>query len=170
MSEVLSLRKGSVTKEKKWGSCLNFVCRFPVVLDTSFPQALTPPLQVVPSETPTSLVLPPLASFFQCLFCASGLFKLIQTLPQRLACLLGLLAFRSVSAMSLFTGYGRSSRRGRKKETPQNQQPLFQYANNMLCCLHQIRPILADSLIFRWDTMIPLLHWQMSFRFTLFSM
>jgi hypothetical protein len=46
-------------RKEKWGFVFEFCIQAPGVLDTSFPEALTPPLQVVPS-----LVLPPLASFF----------------------------------------------------------------------------------------------------------
>jgi len=54
------------------------------------PHVPTLPLQVVPSETSTAallLLVSFLFLFFQCLLCASGLFKLIQTLPWRFACL-----------------------------------------------------------------------------------
>lgn len=138
----------------------------------SLPQAPTLPLKVVPTETSTPFLLPPLPLFFQCLLCASGLFKLIQTLPWRfacfLACLLGLLAFPSTPAMSLFTGYRRAWKKeglGAEKKTLPKQKPLFHYANNMLCCLHRTHPTVADLLILRWDKTTPWLHWLMSFSF-----
>lgn len=135
------------------------------------PHAPTLPLEVVPPETSTSVLLP-LASIFLVPLMCLWVFKLIQTLPWRFACLfaclLGLLAFRSTPAMSLFTGTKRREKE-RGKKIPPKQKPLFHYANNMLCSLHRIYPIFADLLILRWDKMTSWLHWQMRFSFhTLF--
>lgn len=129
--------------------CSNFVYMLPGVLDTSLPQAPTPTLQVVPSKTPTSLVLSPLATFFRCLFCASGLLKLIQTLPQRLAGLLAcLVCLHSVLyqlwAFSQVTE-GAEEEEGKRRHH-KNKQPLFQYANNMYAVCIRYTP---SSLIHR---------------------
>lgn len=132
------------------------------------PHAPPQPLQVAPSETSTSVLLP-LASifFFQCLLCASGLFKLIQTLPWRFACLfVCLVCLHSVlHQLWAFSRVTKRREKKRGKKMPPKQKPLFHCANNMLCSLHRIHPIFADLLILRWDKMTPWLHKQMCFSF-----
>ena len=105
--------------------------------------------------------------FFQCLLCASGLFKLIQTLPWRFACLFACLVCLHSVLYQLWAFSRVTKRREKKrgKKMPPKQKPLFHCANNMLCSLHRIHPIFADLLILRWDKMTPWLHWQMRFSF-----
>jgi len=67
------------------------------------------PLQVVHSETSTTILLPPAAIFFLPVplmrLWAFQIDSDITLEVRLLVCLLGLLALRSTPAMSLFTGY-----------------------------------------------------------------
>lgn len=106
---------------------------------------------------PLLLHPPPLLPFFSVPLLRLWAFQIDSDITLE-ACLLGWFAciptytsYEPFHRLELEKG-GREEKKS--EDTTKNQQPLFHYANNMLCCLHQIHPILVDSLILHWEKVI----------------
>lgn len=136
---------------------MNFAYGFPRGFVTPLSQAPTPPprpppLQAVPSANPYFFSPTPPS---------------YHSLPRFSVPLLSLWAFQidsgitSEACIPSYTSYEpfyrlhKKLEKGRKEPKTSIQLHVFHYANNMLCCLHQIHPTITDSLILLWDKVTP---------------